>query len=114
MNKVFKRKIKNNPDLTPFQKKVLIKTLDIPKGKVRTYAQVAKSINTKAYRAVGNALKNNPYAPRVPCHRVVNSDGSLGGYKGKRRNSEKQRLLQQEGVEIKKGKVELSRYLFGF
>jgi len=55
----------------------------IPKGKVTTYKLISEKLGTKAYRAVGNALRKNPYAPEVPCHRVVNSDGSVGGYKGK-------------------------------
>ena len=46
-------------------------------------------MKTKAYRAVGNALKNNPYAPKVPCHRVINSNGTIGGYKGKKNSKEK-------------------------
>jgi len=52
----------------------------VPKGKVTTYGAVAKALNTKAYRAVGNAMNKNPYAPKVPCHRVVGSDGSMTGF----------------------------------
>ena len=82
----------------------------IPKGKVSTYKEIAKALNTKAYRAVGNALNKNPYAPIVPCHRVVNSDGGVGGFA--RGQEQKIRLLESEGVEIKDGKVELGRFLY--
>ena len=56
----------------------------IPKGKVSTYSEIARKLNTKAYRAVGQALRNNPYAPfPVPCHRVISSSGNIYGFKGK-------------------------------
>ncbi|MEK6856540.1 MAG: MGMT family protein, partial [Nanoarchaeota archaeon] len=51
----------------------------IPEGKISTYREIGKKLNTKAYRAVGQALKRNPYAPNVPCHRVVSSSGKIGG-----------------------------------
>ena len=57
--------------------------MKIPKGKVKTYKQVAKAINMpKSARAVANACGKNPYSPKVPCHRVIRSDGSIGGYSG--------------------------------
>jgi methylated-DNA-[protein]-cysteine S-methyltransferase len=84
----------------------------IPKGKVSTYKEIAKSLNTKAYRAVGNALNKNPYAPIVPCHRVINSDGRVGGFA--RGQDAKTALLEKEGIEIKDGKVDLKRFLFSF
>ncbi|MSS74028.1 MGMT family protein [Candidatus Pacearchaeota archaeon] len=52
----------------------------VPKGKITTYKALANTLKTKAYRAVGNAMNKNPYAPEVPCHRVINTDGKLGGY----------------------------------
>jgi methylated-DNA-[protein]-cysteine S-methyltransferase len=88
-----------------FREKVYILTRKIPKGKITTYKDIAKKLGTKAYRAVGNALRNNPYAPEVPCHRVVCSDGSVGGYKGKMNSKKKILLLKKEGITIKKGKV---------
>ena len=63
-----------------FQEKVLNLCSKIPKGKVSTYKEIAKKLKTKAYRAVGNALHNNKTPVVIPCHRVVCSDGSLGGY----------------------------------
>ncbi len=87
-----------NLDCTPFQKKVYQALLKIPKGQVRTYAQVAQMIGKpKAARAVGQALKRNRWAPAIPCHRVVASDGTLGGYSGPGGLSAKHRLLYGEG-----------------
>ena len=78
----------------------------IPRGKVSTYREIAKAMRTKAYRAVGHARKCNPYAPKVPCHRVVASDGSLGGFNGKMNSRKKELLLKKESVIIKNGKVQ--------
>lgn len=88
-----------------FQDKVLALTKKIPKGKVTTYKEIAKALKTKAYRAVGKALKNNKTPITIPCHRVVSSDGTLGGYKGKLNSKEKIRLLKKEGIEIKDNKI---------
>ena len=69
--------------LTEFEKKVYAAVMTIPLGETRTYAWVARAIGRpKSARAVGNALNKNPMAPFVPCHRVIASDGTLGGYKG--------------------------------
>ena len=66
--------------VTPFQRKVYEAILTIPKGQVRSYGWVARRIGQpKAARAVGQALKRNRWAPAVPCHRVISSDGTLGG-----------------------------------
>ncbi len=88
-----------------FNQKVWSLCRKIPKGKVTTYKEIAKALNTKAYRAVGNALRRNPYAPAVPCHRVVASDGTLGGYCGKMNSGKKIYLLSQEGIKIHSGKI---------
>ena len=80
----------------------------VPKGKVTTYKALAVRLGTKAYRAVGQALKNNPNAPEVPCHRVIRSDGSIGGFMGKttgREIEKKISLLKAEGVDVKDGKI---------
>ena len=69
---------------TKFQKKVWNYLKTIRKGSVKTYKQVAIAINRpKSARAVANAVGKNPFAPKIPCHRVIRSDGSLGGYSGK-------------------------------
>jgi methylated-DNA-[protein]-cysteine S-methyltransferase len=76
----------------------------IPKGSVLTYAQVAKLAGSpNAQRAVGNALHRNADLKRVPCHRVVRSNGSLGGYLFG--TKKKEQILRQEGVSMEKGKV---------
>ena len=75
----------------------------VPKGKVTTYKALAEALDVKAYRAVGVVLHNNPYAPIVPCHRVVMSDGSLGGFA--RGQTKKVALLKKEGVIVKDGKI---------
>lgn len=67
--------------MTPFAKKVYKVVLKIPLGEVRTYKWVAQKIgHPQAFRAVGQVLKNNPYLLIIPCHRVIKSNGSLGGY----------------------------------
>jgi methylated-DNA-[protein]-cysteine S-methyltransferase len=69
--------------MTPFTKKVYKAVLNIPLGEVRTYKWVAKKIgHPLAYRAVGQVLKNNPYMLIIPCHRVIESSGKTGGYRG--------------------------------
>ena len=86
---------------TKFQLKVWSYLKKIPKGSVRTYSQVAKSIGKPfAVRAVANAIGKNPYAPKIPCHRVIRSDGSLGGYSGKGGVKRKKFLLKKEGVSL--------------
>ena len=90
------------PSMT-FSQKVWALTARVPKGKVTTYADIARALNTTAYRAVGNALNKNPYAPAVPCHRVVGSTGALTGFAAGL--AKKKALLEQEGVEIKNDRV---------
>jgi methylated-DNA-[protein]-cysteine S-methyltransferase len=90
-----------------FNQKVWAVCATVPKGKVTTYAAIARKLNSAAYRAVGNALNKNPYAPDVPCHRVVGSDGSLTGFAAGL--EKKKRLLKAEGVAFVNGKVDLSR-----
>ena len=87
---------------TKFQLKVWNYLKKIPKGKVKTYLEVAKAIGKpRAFRAVANAVGKNPYPPLIPCHRVIRSDGSLGGYSGKGGIKEKRRLLLKEKANLK-------------
>ena len=89
----------NNFRGTKFQKKVWNYLKTIRKGTVKTYKQVAIAINRpKSARAVANALGKNPFAPKIPCHRVIRSDGSLGGYSGKGGVKTKKLLLKREGI----------------
>ena len=84
---------------TKFEKKVWNYLKTIRKGTVKTYKQVAIAINRpKSARAVANAVGKNPFAPKIPCHRVIRSDGSLGGYSGKGGVKTKKLLLKREGV----------------
>ena len=88
---------------TKFQLKVWKYLKTIPKGKVKTYKQVAIGIKSpKSARAVANACAKNPYAPKIPCHRVIRSDGKLGGYSGKGGIVTKKKLLLNEGFLLKK------------
>ncbi|KAL2810373.1 6-O-methylguanine DNA methyltransferase [Aspergillus granulosus] len=109
------KKISTHPTLTPFRKRTYICLLAIPRGRWTTYAAMAKHLGSSA-RAVGTAMRLNPFAPGVPCHRVLNVDGGLGGYMGtppekdrgkkgpgKGNKSEgnlerKRRILESEGV----------------
>ena len=84
---------------TKFQKKVWNYLKTIRKGTVKSYKQVAIAINRpKSTRAVANAIGKNPFAPKIPCHRVIRSDGSLGGYPGKGGVKTKKLLLKREGI----------------
>jgi methylated-DNA-[protein]-cysteine S-methyltransferase len=86
------------------EKKVYKKLLEVPKGKVTTYGDLAKAVGlTNGQRLVGRIMHNNPFPVIVPCHRVVKSDGTIGGYSyGKQ---VKTNMLTQEGIEIKNGRI---------
>lgn len=101
-------------DLTKFEHKVWQILKRVPRGKVTTYKVLAKAIGQpRASRAVGNALHKNPWAPKVPCHRVVKNNGQIGGYRSGIRK--KIALLKSEGVRIKDGKiVDFEKFLFKF
>ena len=84
---------------TPFQKSVWRELLNIPRGQVITYAELARRIGRpSAVRAVANAVGKNPCAPEIPCHRVIRTDGTLGGYSGPGGIETKKKLLRSEGV----------------
>ena len=86
---------------TEFQKKVWLAISKIPKGKVITYKELATQIGKpKAVRAVGNAVGANPFPIDIPCHRVVRTNGELGGYSGKGGIKTKIKLLKSEGILI--------------
>ena len=111
MYSIMKKKLmKNKQDvkLTKFQWKVLNVTAKIPIGETKSYKWVAEQVGSpKAVRAVGQALKRNPYPVIIPCHRVICSDGKIGGYtwKGKQNPKRKISLLKKEGVKIKNNKI---------
>jgi methylated-DNA-[protein]-cysteine S-methyltransferase len=85
----------------------------VPPGKVTTYKLLAEALGTKAYRAIGRIMNKNPHAPVVPCHRVVNSNGKLGGYAFGL--EKKIALLNAEGVRTKDGLIDnFDKVLFHF
>lgn len=101
--------------VTPFQQKVYTLLQKVPKGKVTTYKEIGKVLRGRGqiYRAVGNALNKNPFAPAVPCHRVVSSDGFLGGFT--HGTEAKIKLLKKEGIDVMDGKiVEFEKRLWKF
>lgn len=101
--------------MTKFQVEVLTLISKIPKGKVTTYKELARALGVpRAWRAVGNALARNPSPIEIPCHRVIRSNGKIGGYGGRLGAKEKAKLLVMEGVEIDDGRVDLKRYFFKF
>jgi methylated-DNA-[protein]-cysteine S-methyltransferase len=101
--------------MTTFAEKIYSLLRKVPKGKVTTYKELANALHTKAYRAVGQAMKNNPYAPKVPCHRVVASNGTIGGFKGKKSGKEikeKIEMLKKEGIVFEHNKVKEFEKIF--
>lgn len=92
-------RILENANPTHFQKRVYGVVLSIPPGDTRSYKWVAEKIGSpRAYRAVGQALKKNPYIGKIPCHRVIGEDGSLGGFsKGQKM---KKTYLRREGLDV--------------
>ncbi|CRK97403.1 CLUMA_CG010793, isoform A [Clunio marinus] len=92
-----------NKTITKLQFDVYMVLLNIPAGKVTTYKNIANIVKCNSSRAIGQALRRNPFAPDVPCHRVVKSDLTLGGFSGSTGNKtveRKLKILQSEGVEF--------------
>lgn len=99
--------------MSDFQTRVLDLVSKIPKGKVTTYKEIAQALNNpRAQRAVGNVLARNPRPLKIPCHRVVKSDGKVGGYKFG--CGQKMKSLVQEGIKVQRGKIDLKKYFFRF
>lgn len=101
--------IKRLAEKSEFERRVLVATFEIPKGKVSTYRRIAEKIGRPhAYRAVGNALHKNPLAPIVPCHRVVKSDGEIVG-RDEEAIGSKRLLLEEEAVPLEGKRVKISK-----
>ena len=99
---------KFSPPPTKFQVLVWKELCKIPKGSVTTYGRISKSLGINSAQAVGQAIAKNPFIPIVPCHRVVNANGSIGGYCGSTDEkfvSRKRKLLESEGVEFQADQV---------
>ncbi|HQO11075.1 MAG TPA: MGMT family protein [bacterium] len=102
-------KLDKNIKIRPFAEQVYQITKKIKVGQVATYRQIAQAIGKPlAARAVGQVLHNNPFVPQVPCHRVIKSDGRLGGFA--RGSKKKLSLLRQEGIIIKNNSLDLNKY----
>ena len=94
-----RKRLEECTEITPFQRRVYMELLNVPAGATITYGELARRIGCRSAQAVGQALKRNPFAPDVPCHRVVGANGSLGGYFGEREGEmveRKRRLLNEE------------------
>lgn len=97
-----------DPQLTSFQRRVYEALSRVPEGRVTTYKALAEAVGCGSSRAIGQALRTNPFAPEVPCHRVIRSDHSIGGYSGHiqgEKVTRKTQLLAQEGVRFKEGRL---------
>ena len=98
-----REQVRRDRALSPFRRKVYDALLDIPEGRVTTYGALARRIGCASAQAVGGALRNNPFAPDVPCHRVMASGGRIGGFSGHRDGphiARKIALLRAEGVAL--------------
>lgn len=85
----------------------------IPNGKVTTYGELAKATRLHP-RTVGMLMKKNERPDEFPCYKVVRSDGSIGGYSGKKGIKTKIRLLEKDGISVKKGKIDIKKHLYRF
>jgi methylated-DNA-[protein]-cysteine S-methyltransferase len=90
---------------TSFERDVILEVAKIPYGSVKTYKEIAKSLNSHAYRAVGTAIGKNPFPIIIPCHRVIRSDGKIGGFRGG--TPMKIEILKNEGIKIEASKIKV-------
>lgn len=92
-------RVATDPCITEFQRRVYLALLDVPRGTTISYGELAERIGCRSAQAIGQALRRNPFAPEVPCHRVIRTDGSLGGFHGEREGEmieHKRKLLAEE------------------
>ena len=95
-----RQRVITSPDITEFQRRVYLALLDVPAGQTISYRELGLRIGCRSPQAIGQALRRNPFAPQVPCHRVIASDGSIGGFHGER---------EGEMIEKKKALLELEK-----
>ena len=97
-----KEVVLNSTKITEFQRRVYIELINVPRGATITYGELARRIGCRSAQAVGQALRRNPFAPYVPCHRVIASNGSIGGFHGQIEGEmiEKKRQLLETEREI--------------
>lgn len=94
-----RERVMNDKSITDFQRKVYLALLEVPRGETISYKELGLRIGCRSAQAIGQALKRNPFAPEVPCHRVIASDGSIGGFHGQSDGEmieKKIRLLEEE------------------
>lgn len=100
-----RRTVAEAKGITEFQRRVYMALLDVPRGETISYGELARRIGCGSAQAVGQALRKNPFAPDVPCHRVIAADGAIGGFHGKRAGEmieKKRRLLEEEAAATKR------------
>lgn len=96
-----RERVINDKSITEFQRKVYLALLEVPRGETISYKALGQRIGCRSAQAIGQALKRNPFAPEVPCHRVIASDGSIGGFHGQRDGEmieKKIKLLEEEKI----------------
>lgn len=94
-----RQKVLTAPHITAFQRRVYLELLRVPRGETITYGELARRIGCHSAQAVGQALRRNPFAPEVPCHRVIASNGTLGGFHGQSTGEmieRKRQMLEEE------------------
>lgn len=99
-DEAIRQRVVESREITDFQRKVYLALLEVPAGETITYGELAQRMGCRSAQAVGQALKKNPFAPQVPCHRVVGKKG-IGGYFGQRDGEmieKKKQLLREEGL----------------
>ena len=93
--------VETDTRITEFQRRVYLALLEVPKGVTISYKELGERIGCRSAQAIGQALRRNPFAPDVPCHRVICSNGNIGGFYGKREGEmieKKKRLLAEEAT----------------
>lgn len=91
--------VEKDSRITDFQRRVYLALLDVPRGTTISYRELGERIGCRSAQAIGQALRRNPFAPDVPCHRVIRSDGSIGGFHGEREGAmieKKRKMLEKE------------------
>lgn len=100
-----RHRVLNATTITAFQRKVYLELLKVPRGTTITYGELARRVGCRSAQAVGQALRRNPFAPDVPCHRVVAADGSIGGFHGQREGA----MIEKKIALLKAEKTSLER-----
>jgi len=104
--------------MKPFADRAYDLLRKVPRGRVTTYKEIAHAMGSRSYRGVGQAMRKNPHAPEVPCHRVVSASGRIGGFQGHASGAAVQKkinMLKEEGIEFNDGKIkDFEKVLFRF